>query len=189
MDVRKKLLLNGVLISSLIYFVVGSSSAQAADTYVGKRCRVCHIAETKAWEQTKMAKAFELLKPGVRADVKKAHKLDPTKDYTKDATCLPCHTTGYGKGGFQSLEATPDLAGVTCEVCHGAGGEYTKPTLMSLTNKEYKRADVVAAGLIIPDAKTCQTCHNEKSPFYQPFDFEKRKAQGVHQISELKYKH
>lgn len=189
MDVQKKLSLYGFLFSSLVNLAAGGGSALAADTYVGKRCRICHIAETKAWELTKMARAFELLKPGVAADAKKTHKLDPTKDYTQDAACLPCHTTGYGNGGFQSLEATPDLAGVTCEVCHGAGGEYTKPTLMSLTNKEFKRADVVAAGLIMPDVKTCQTCHNEKSPFYKPFDFEKRKAQGVHKSFEMKFKH
>lgn len=190
MNSYKNLPLRWVLLSSLIYLAIGGMAASAADTYVGvKRCRVCHLAEARAWEQTKMAKVFDLLKPGVAAEAKKAHKLDPDKDYTKDATCLPCHTTGYGKGGFQSLEATPDLAGVTCEVCHGPGGGYLKPNLMSLTNKEYKLADVQAAGLILPDVKTCQTCHNPKSPFYQPFDFEERKAKGVHPIVPLKFKH
>jgi hypothetical protein len=159
--------------------------------YVGmSRCRPCHFAEAKSWEQTKMAKAFELLKPGVAAESKRAHKLDPEKDYTHDASCLPCHVTGYGKpGGFESIESTPGLAGVQCEVCHGAGAGYLKPDLMSLQNKEYKRVSLVAAGLNIPDAKTCQACHNERSPFYTPFDFATRKNQGTHQHLPLKYPH
>jgi len=159
--------------------------------FVGaSRCRACHIAEAKSWEQTKMAKALELLKPGVAAETKRAHKLDPQKDYTHDASCLPCHVTGYGKpGGFESIETTPGLAGVQCEQCHGAGGGYLKPDLMSLQNKEYKRASLVAAGLNIPDAKTCQVCHNKRSPFFTPFDFETRKAQGTHQHFPLKYPH
>ena len=180
----------GVLVLTCIAIGVVFAPSLLADDYVGvKKCRVCHMEEFRAWEQTKMAKVFELLKPGAAAEIKKAHKLDPDKDYTKDATCLQCHTTGYGKGGFTSIEATPDLAGVTCEACHGPGGGYLKPELMSLSNKEFKRADVQAAGLVIPDVKTCENCHNEKSPFFQPFDFEKRKVQGTHQHFELKYKH
>lgn len=183
-----------VVLGSWFIFAGLAASLCAADgEYVGvKKCRVCHMEQAKAWEQTKMAKVFELLKPGAAADVKKAHNLDPEKDYTKDANCLQCHTTGYGKGGFKDIESTPDLAGVTCEACHGPGGSYLKPALMSLSNKEFKLADVEAAGLVIPDAKTCANCHNEKSPFVEKgasFDFEKRKAQGTHQHFELKYKH
>lgn len=165
------------------------STAQAQ--YIGSsRCRACHLPETKSWEQTKMAGVFELLKPGVAAEAKKARKLDPNKDYTHDAQCLGCHTTGYGKpGGFESIEKTPGLAGVQCEACHGPGGNYTKANLMSFSNKEFKRAEVVKAGLVLPDANTCQACHNPKSPFYAPFDFQSRKAKGVHQHFPLKYQH
>lgn len=163
----------------------------AAAQYVGEtRCKVCHMPQSKSWKPTKMANSFDLLKPGVAAEQKKAKKLDPTRDYTKDATCLPCHTTGYGKpGGFVSVEKTPNLVGVQCEVCHGAGQGYLKPNLMSLQNKEYKRAQLVAAGLVVPDEALCKTCHNPKSPFYQPFDYAKRKAAGVHAHTPLKYAH
>ncbi len=192
MGCYKQFRLHSMLVAALVGFAfygLGGLSA-VADDYVGaKRCRVCHMAESKSWEQTKMAKAFELLKPGVRAEAKTAHKLDPNKDYTKDTNCVGCHSTGYGAGGFKDIATTPDLAGVGCESCHGAGAGYMKPNLMSLTNKEFKRAEVVAAGLVIPDAKVCQTCHNEKSPFFKPFNFEERKAQGVHEIVALKYKH
>ena len=96
-----------------------------------------------------MAKAFEQLKPGMAAEAKKKAGLDASKDYTQDATCLPCHTTGHGKpGGFTDLATTPDLSGVGCEMCHGAGGTYTQSHYMTLNNKEYKKADLVAVGLI-----------------------------------------
>lgn len=163
----------------------------AAAQYVGEtRCRVCHLPQSKSWRQTKMGNALDLLKPGVAAEQKKAKKLDPARDYTKDATCLPCHTTGYGKpGGFESVETTPNLVGVQCEVCHGAGRGYLKPELMSMQNKEYKRAQLVAAGLVVPDEKLCKTCHNPKSPFYQPFDYAARKAVGIHEHTPLKFAH
>lgn len=137
-----------------------------------------------------MAKAFELLKPGVAADVKRAHKIDPDKDYTNDPNCVGCHTTGYGQpGGFVSLAKTPTLVGIQCEACHGPGGGYMKPELMSLKNKEYKRSDLIAAGLVVPSAETCKTCHNEKSPFYKPFDYKTRLKEGTHEHYPLKYKH
>ena len=68
--------------------------------FVGtKNCKKCHIKQFKSWKETKMAKAFEILKPGERAEAKKKAGLDPAKDYTKEAECLACHTTGYGKPG------------------------------------------------------------------------------------------
>jgi len=159
--------------------------------YVGaSKCRVCHLPQSKSWEQTKMSQVFELLKPGVRADVKRAHKIDPDKDYTNDPICLPCHTTGYGKpGGFVSVAQTPNLVGVQCEVCHGPGSSYMKPNLMSLQNKEYKRSDLLAAGLVAPTVAICEQCHNKKSPFFKPFDFAERIKQGIHAHEALKYKH
>lgn len=165
-------------------------------SFVGtKGCKKCHIKQYKSWAETKMAKAYDILKPGERAEAKKKADLDPEKDYTQDAECLPCHTTGYGKpGGFVSLEKTPELVGVSCEMCHGAGSEYIKEQYMHLKNKNYKLAEVVQVGLISPVmGETCTSlCHNEKSPFFkkdEPFDFEKRKTEGNHKLFPLKYKH
>jgi hypothetical protein len=165
-------------------------------SYVGtKNCKKCHIKQFKSWADTKMAKAFEILKPGERAEAKKTAGLDPEKDYTTDGECLLCHTTGYGQpGGFVSVEKTPELLGVSCEMCHGAGSEYTKNEHMSLKNKEYKLAQVVKVGLVSPVTgdRCTEICHNEKSPFYnkdEPFDFQKRKSEGTHIHLPLKYKH
>jgi hypothetical protein len=176
---------------------VGSAflSMGGEHAYVGsKKCKMCHMKEFKSWEETKMAKAYDTLKPGERAEQKKAAGLDPDKDYTTDAECLRCHTTGYGQeGGFVDIESTPNLAGIGCEMCHGPGGTYTKSEYMSLKNKEYKKADVVAVGMV--DAVTeaqCLNCHNTDSPFVGDdyvFDFEANKEKGTHEKIPLKYQH
>jgi Cytochrome c554 and c-prime len=167
-------------------------AAEGEHPYAGtKKCRPCHMKEYTAWSGTRMAKSFELLKPGVNADAKTKAKLDPKKDYTKDVTCLACHTTGYGKpGGFVDLATTPDMAGVGCEMCHGAGGTYLEKEHMSLQNKEYKKADLVKAGLVGTLTKEqCANCHNSKSPFFKDFNFEERKTKGTHEKFPLKFKH
>jgi hypothetical protein len=141
-----------------------------------------------------MANAFENLKPGVAADAKKKAGLDPTKDYTHDEKCVKCHVTGFGKpGGFVSLEKTPDRVGVGCETCHGAGGTYVKDGYMTIDNKEYKKAALVAVGMVDTVKKEqCVTCHNSESPFVAKdyvFDFEANKTEGTHEKVPLKYKH
>ncbi len=178
----------------LLAITWAASPAFAADSfsYVGaKKCKACHLKEFTSWSETRMAKSFELLQPGASAEAKKKAKLDPGKDYTADPVCLACHTTGYGKpGGFVSLASTPDLVGVQCEMCHGPGGTFTQKENMSLTNKEYKKADLVKLGLVGEITKTqCENCHNPKSPFYKEFKFEERKAKGTHEKFPLKFKH
>ena len=184
-----------VVLTTVLLLAGVGSSAFAEGSYVGaKKCRPCHLKQYTTWETTNMAQSFELLKPGVRGAEKKAAGLDPSADYTTDAKCLACHTTGYTKpGGFKSLAFTPDLAGVQCESCHGPGSGYLTPDKMSLKNREYKRADLIAAGLVIPEAGTCTSaCHNEKSPFAKPgeaFDFQTRKAEGTHEHLALTFTH
>lgn len=169
-----------------------TASAANSFAYVGaKKCKACHLKEFNSWSETRMAKSFELLQPGVSADAKKKAKLDPNKNYTADPVCLACHTTGYGKpGGFVSLASTPDLVGVQCEICHGPGGTYIQKENMSLTNKEYKKANLVKLGLVGEITKSqCESCHNAKSPFFKEFKFEERKTKGTHEKFPLKYKH
>lgn len=180
----------------VLAFGWASNSASAEDhAYISsKKCKMCHLKEYKSWETTKMANAFEVLKPGERAEAKQAAGLETDKDYTTDPTCLPCHVTGYGlEGGFKDIESTPDLIGVGCEMCHGPGGTYAKSEYMSLKNKEYKKADIVAVGMVeqITEAQ-CRRCHNTDSPFVGEdyvFDFEANKATGTHEKFPLKYQH
>jgi hypothetical protein len=167
-------------------------SAEGEFAYAGtKKCKACHMKEFTSWSATRMAKSFELLKPGVSGAAKTKAKLDPKKDYTADPSCLACHTTGYGKpGGYVDMATTPDMAGIGCEMCHGAGATYLQKEHMSLSNKEYKKADLVKVGLVGEMTKDqCANCHNSKSPFFKDFNFEERKAKGTHEKFALKYKH
>jgi hypothetical protein len=193
----KRLILYWVLAVSLVcaWNVQVLVAGDGDHAYVGsKKCKMCHLKEWKSWAETKMAKSFELLRPGANAEAKKKAGLDAEKDYTTDATCLPCHTTGYGKpGGFVDEAGTPNLAGVGCEMCHGPGGTYVKDEYMSLKNKEYKKAEIVAVGMVETISKDqCESCHNSDSPFVGEdyvFDFDAKKTEGTHEKYPLKYSH
>ena len=184
-------------VTSIVAFV-GDDKPQ----FVGPgKCKICHVKQHRSWRKTHMAKAFDSLKPNEKAEAKVKGNLDPRKDYTKDATCLKCHTTGYGeKGGYaipdlaneKSVKASKKLEGVSCESCHGPGGSYVdfhKEVMMK--KKTYTTADMQKAGTQIPSAKTCTACHNDKSPTFnadEPFDFEKKKDEDSHEHFPLKQK-
>lgn len=152
-----------VMMMAALFTLVSAGMVSAAD-YVGvAKCKMCHMKQFKSWEQTKMAKAFDLLKPGEAADAKKAAGLDSEKDYTTDASCLGCHT----------VNGSADMPGVQCEACHGAGSDYMK---VMMTNRDYTMDEIKAKGLVVPDEAACKKCHNEKSPFFKGFTFDKDKA-------------
>jgi len=162
-------------------------------TYIGiENCKVCHMPHFDSWKTTRMSKAFELLKPGVRVKAKREVGLDPNRDYTKAPECIHCHTTGYGKpGGFVSMKETPEMVNVQCEMCHGPGSHYAE--MMLKKRGTYKREDFIKiGGMTMPssDNNACtQQCHNQSSPFISSgfeFKFEDRKASGTHR-HDIKY--
>lgn len=78
--------------------------------------------------------------------------------------CLKCHAVGGNAA----------MPGVGCESCHGAGSEYKAMNVMK------DKAAAAKAGLLVPDEKSCRSCH-EGAPHKQaPFDYEKAKATGLH---------
>ncbi len=162
-------------------------------TYIGiDNCKVCHMPHFDSWVTTRMSKAFDLLKPGVRTKAKREVGLDPNRDYTKAPECIHCHTTGYGKpGGFVSVEKTPEMIDVQCEMCHGPGSLYAE--MMLKKRGTYTRNDFMkVGGMTMPSAdnNVCtQQCHNQNSPFISSgfeFKFEDRKASGTHR-HDIKY--
>ncbi len=196
---KYRIALLGALPAVLVFgtfLALMTAPATAEDfAYIGsKNCKKCHLKEYKSWEATTMATTFDALMPGERSEAKLTAGLDPNVDYTKDEACVKCHVTGYGMtGGFVDIETTPELANVGCETCHGPGGTYVADELMSLKNKEYKLADVVAAGMVekVGEAQ-CTGCHNDESPFVAEgyvFDFEANKDNGTHEKYPLKYSH
>jgi formate-dependent nitrite reductase cytochrome c552 subunit len=187
---------------------VRAEEAKAPEYAGAESCKKCHLKQYKSWKETKMAKAFDTLKPGEAKEAKEKWKLDPAKDYTQDEKCLTCHTTGYGKpGGYPAIGAAwsdeqKKLAearqGVQCETCHGPGslyGPYKKE------HKEYKWAEVAALGQIKSDEAACAACHSKDSPTIAAdakFEFEKEikeekeraaDKKELHEHVEMKYKH
>lgn len=176
-------------------------SAQGA-TYIGvKKCKSCHFKQWNSWRKTKMAKTFEVLRPGVRKEEKTKLKFDPNKDYTKDPACLGCHTSGYGMpGGYmvptdgdtKAKEQAADNAGVTCEGCHGPGSKSVAIQEDIKENKRtYKFAELRAVGFHEAGVRSCTACHNASDPGKAPgyhFAYEERRKEGQHENIELKYR-
>jgi hypothetical protein len=132
----------------------GEKAAVAKFEYVGdKKCKLCHKAEYDSWATTLHAKAWG--------------SLDSTQQ--KGDSCSVCHMTGKDAAGVA-------LTGVQCESCHGPGSAYKTQTNM----KDRKLA--MANGMILPTKEVCVKCHNEKSPTFKGFDFDKysKDEKGIH---------
>lgn len=64
-----------------------------------------------------------------------------------NASCLPCHTVGYGlPTGFKALAKTPKLAGVQCENCHGPAGRHAANPDDSTVRPRAELASTVCGG-------------------------------------------
>lgn len=190
-----------LVIAGLFAFVLQSPEAggDAGTPEYGpaKNCKKCHFKQYKSWDKSSMAQSFENLRPGINAEVKVAAGLDADADYTHDADCLACHTTGYGEpGGFVSIEETPELAGIGCDSCHGPSSAYLE--IMTTEYKAHPIKEMTDRGLIYPPtAVQCATCHNDQSPFkasvdpQYAFDFEERMRDetGTHGHKPLKADH
>ena len=161
-----------------------AQGAKAGHMYVGtKRCKTCHNSEkggaqfTK-WSESKHAKAFATLATPKALEIAKAKGI---ADPQKADECLSCHVTGHGKPAdmFKPTFAAAD--GVGCESCHGPGSDYMKmKTMQGIRDKSIKGAEL---GLIEPNKKTCDTCHNEKSPTFKAWkDFAADSAKVGHAI-------
>jgi nitrate/TMAO reductase-like tetraheme cytochrome c subunit len=140
----------GLIIAS--FLLVGINAAFANDYIGSSKCKICHKGDAKGkvyeiWAESKHAKSLESLK---------------AKGEEKNPACLSCHVTGYGKPTGYGADSTKmeALGNVGCESCHGPGSAYSKMTVMQ------DRAKSIEAGMVVPDAKTCVTCHNEKSPTF-----------------------
>ncbi len=158
--------------------------------YVGaSKCKMCHKKASKGnqygkWEESLHAKSLEALKTDKAAEIAKKLGLKTSADQAPE--CLVCHTTGFGKGGYEVKDAKfwdqvtdkgkpvkevkrmTSLQNVGCEACHGPGSKYKSKKIMTAVFKGETAPETV--GLNLPDEQTCLGCHNEKNP---TFDKEK----------------
>ena len=173
-----------VAVAVVLYAVAGpAASAETQRMYVGvAKCKTCHKTDAQGaqfplWEKSSHAKAFANL-AGEKA--KAIAKEKGIEDPQKADACLKCHVTGHGVDAKFLGEGFLASDGVQCEACHGAGGDYNKmATMKSLAKGEIEPASV---GLVLPDAKTCTKCHNDGSPTFKGFEFEKMAPKIAHAI-------
>jgi hypothetical protein len=156
----------------------GDVASPGEHEFIGaSSCKICHKAEAKGdqygkWLASAHAKAYETLASDKAKEIAAAKKLGDNPQAIGE--CLSCHVTGHGAKAELLGKKYDVTEGVGCESCHGAGGDYKKKSVME------DREASVGAGLVIPDAKTCMGCHNEKSPTFTAFDFDKMFAKIAH---------
>ncbi len=152
-------MLNGLMAQDAAKADAPKADAKKFD-YVGDaKCKMCHKVEHTSWLTTAHAKAWNSLKP----------------EEQKKEECIVCHSTGKAADGTL-------ITGVGCESCHGPGSEYKAQKVMK------DKALSLAAGLIEPKKEVCIKCHNEKSPTFKGFDFDKavKNPKGMHEKTPKK---
>ncbi|MHC4942322.1 MAG: multiheme c-type cytochrome [Planctomycetota bacterium] len=136
------LLLAGL--SAWIVTYAARSQETPTPTYAGAiRCKKCHLERYNSWKADRHSKAFEYIEVVQQ----------------KNPECLKCHTTGYGEGGFVSMEKTSHLTGVQCEQCHGMGKEHV-PLMSRLKKEKVNEADYPEDKKIDKKPRTCIKCHS-----------------------------
>ena len=118
-------------------------------TYIGaKKCAACHFEQYMSWKKDKHSKAFDLL----------------TDAYAENAECLECHTTGYGQPTGYKRTADKQLAGVTCEACHGPGSKHAEVCEQFAKKKLSEEEEKVARDSIwkMTPHNVCVHCHITK---------------------------
>jgi hypothetical protein len=124
----------------------GAGKPVAAGLVGSARCRQCHADVYSQWSATAHADAFD--------------SLDGEKEQA-DPRCLRCHTTGAGQpGGFRGYLATPGMAQVGCESCHGPGRAHSETA-----GRGYGKVGL----------ETCTTCHDaENSPDFDYYSYREK---------------
>lgn len=117
-------------------------------------CASCHASAHAIWQKTGHAHAM--------ADLQKNNDEGRPE-------CVRCHSVGYAlPAGFKTLKATPQLANVQCESCHGPGAAHVA---------YYRTAQHAAPHRSPPDygqvgEKFCVNCHDpDNDPKYQKLGF------------------
>jgi 2',3'-cyclic-nucleotide 2'-phosphodiesterase (5'-nucleotidase family) len=139
--------------AAAIAAVTSQAQVTGSGPYIGTTaCQTCHGAQYDEWSGTAHAQALTTIE-------EQQGKALPQ--------CQPCHTTAAGlPGGFVSREATPTLASVGCESCHGPGRRH-------LEDPERPFGKI---GL-----SSCTVCHDPKNS--PKFDYYGYVARVNHQAS------
>lgn len=120
-----------------------------ADRYAwAEACKDCHADIYESWSKTKHSRTID--------------RLSSAEQQQKD--CVVCHTTG--SMGLVEREGKIVSRNVQCEACHGAAAAHAADPSNKLGLSK------------VPSAKTCEGCHNSKSPHFRGFVY-----QGMSRLS------
>jgi len=158
---RKNLLLFACLV-----FMASTLSAQDYKYIGAEKCKMCHNKtdkgeQYKKWTEESHSKAMLSLSNAKSMEYAKKNNI---ADPAKEAKCLKCHSTA-GAVDKKLHSGITIEGGVSCESCHGPGSAYKAPSIMK------NKAQALENGLIEPNQKTCEKCHNKENPFFKPFDY------------------
>jgi hypothetical protein len=143
--------------------------------FVGAQtCGGCHEGpaaghQFSKWRLSAHARAYAVLGLPESKEIVRLSGL--TEDPYKSRMCLGCHATAADAEEWERAEDFHLEDGLQCEVCHGAGSEYSTEEIMR------DRAQALAHGLRIPTKEDCLMCHRAKGSHdavlkKEPFDLE-----------------
>ncbi len=162
-----------------------AATPPAADEaqYIGvAQCVICHRTEAQGeqeriWRESLHAYAFERLKEEQSVEIAQEMGIDTPPHEAEE--CLVCHATGYDLPAERLGNRFNVEDGVQCETCHGAGSEYRAIHARD-PEAGKERGLIVASG----DPEPCIACHNEDSPTYKGFDFERDMEAIAHPVPD-----
>ena len=151
--------LEGLGIRPVIHPRAGKAGGSRGQFAGAASCAECHPTAHGIWSKTAHAHATDSL----------IHKSVPPRQF--DPECLSCHVTGWKpleyipyESGFASMEATPHLAGNSCENCHGPGAahvaaEQARGAELNLSLRNQLRAELQLTRATAKEV--CLQCHDE----------------------------
>ena len=143
---------------SFVLMLLLASAAQASDLVGPVSCRTCHAEAYRIWSQSPHARAAEAL----------------TAQQRKQPLCLSCHSRDEQRSG------QAEVAGVSCETCHG-GGRFYQPAVV-MRDKELSHL----FGLVDPTPASCRVCHGGAQPSVKPFDVKEAMGRIDHWTADRK---
>lgn len=150
---------------------------QADGKYAGsKACKKCHISKKvgsqyKKWSSTGHSKAFETL---ASEESLKIAKEKGIADPQKAPECLECHVTAYKVDAALLGSKFNIELGVQCESCHGPAQKHVDARNKAKKAKDKSPVPEGEVLIVVPKKEDCTKCHNDKSPTFKEFDFDKR---------------
>jgi cytochrome c553 len=174
-------LIAGALVFSITAGQAQDEQTQAKHAYVGATyCKMCHNKPEKGeqyniWKKQLHSKAYETL---LTDEAKAIAAEKGIENPAESPDCTRCHVAGYDAPADMLTKKYDKKEGVTCESCHGPGGDYTP---MSIMEDEAKAKE---AGLIEPNEKVCKRCHNPESPTFKEFNFSEAVKKIAHPTLE-----